>query len=209
MKQNRLLAIAMAGAVLTGTFAVPKPVSAEDTTITTESYTLVIARSATVSDGEEAGKNTLQVTVKDCGYNVSDVTVTASSGNAWQLVSGENAVAYGLYDADSEEAVTEHTFSEYYELISHDGETWNCEIKLTDDAENIQPGDYKDTITWTASVNEFEDTDGEDSGYDIATASDMTPARDLGADSIGSEKASASDITASDAHSTDENTEGR
>ena len=136
---------------MAGAFAVSMPVSAENTTISTDSYTLVIPTSATVSDAD--GFNTLGVTVKNCDLHVDKVTVTATSGNEWKLVSGENNVTYGLYnDNDSTDTATAHEFSDYNKITDSDGETWNCGIKLTGYSDSTPTGEYTDTITWTAAV---------------------------------------------------------
>lgn len=136
---------------MTGALAVSMPISAEDTTITTESYTLVIPTFVTVSDATGFNQLGNGVTVKDCIYTDS-VTVTAESANSWTLKSGENSVAYGIYDSsDSENQVYSHTFSE--NITTPNSETWECGIKLNNYSVDDTPnGTYEDIITWTATV---------------------------------------------------------
>ncbi len=148
-KKNRFIAIAMAGAMMSGAFAVAVPVLAEDTTIKGTLYTLVIPTSVTVTDA--SGFNALEVYVKSYNYTV-DVAVTATSTNDWKLKSsGDTFIEYGLYDSnDSTATATEHKFN-YSKVQSYAGETWNCGIKLIDYSNSISAGTYTDTITWTAT----------------------------------------------------------
>ncbi len=178
---------------MTGAFAVSMPVSAEETTITADSYTLVIPTSATVSDA--TGFNTLEVTVKGCSTNIDHVTVTVKSDNSWNLVSGDNKVGYGIYnDENSTETTTEYEFKNFNKITSPDGETWSCGIKLTGYSDSTPTGEYTDTITWSASVSGLQSSDSVDNEDDTTIVNDINAVSDTSVSGL-SDDSNVSDTT--------------
>ena len=166
MKQQKLLAFMMAGAMLAGSFATGASVLAENTTtvsLTVEpknTYTLTVPSATTVAaDGT--------VTALANGLKVSDgtladgkkVSVTASSGHEWNLVDATGAVStkigYGLYAEEAAATnVTSWEFSKD-EANADGGTTKQIYLKpVADDISKAKAATYTDTITFQAVVGD-------------------------------------------------------
>lgn len=121
---------------------------AEDNVTT---YTLKIPSTLTVS---QSGWNptagiTANVTEGDSFNSSKKLSVTASSGDEYTLVSGKNKIGYKLASASTDtEATTSWEFSAD-ELNS--GATKSVGI-IVEDYSTAAPGTYTDTVTFTASI---------------------------------------------------------
>lgn len=162
MRSKKILALAIAGATMLGSFGAAIPAMAADATTTVTlkiadttpeaTYELTVPSSVTVAN---AGYNALGsgIMVKNLqnGDSVEKVTVSASSTNSWALKSGDNSIAYTLVAKDGDsEATTSYEFAKA-DIASETGKTISCGINVSDYSD-AAAGDYTDTITWTASV---------------------------------------------------------
>lgn len=166
MRSKKILALAIAGATMLGSFGAAIPAMAADATTTVTlkiadttpeaTYELTVPSSVTVAN---AGYNALGsgIMVKNLqnGDSVEKVTVSASSTNSWALKSGDNSIAYKLVAKDGDsEATTSFEFAKA-DIASETGKTISCGINVSDYSD-AAAGDYTDTITWTASVTKSE-----------------------------------------------------
>lgn len=172
MKKQKLFALALAGATTIGTLAAGMPVMASEipnisagdghsgnTTVnlTIEkaqgTYTLYVP----VTTALEADGTAVSLTdgIEVTGENMENsVTVTAESGNLWQLKS-ENTntrIDYKLYaDKNAEEAKTSWEFSA--EAINAGSAYQEVYAKVDENSvKAADPGDYSDVITFTAEA---------------------------------------------------------
>ena len=103
------------------------------------------------------------LTVANSGWNATDgisaagtlaegkkLVVTASSGDEFALVSGENKIGYKLATASTD---TEATTSWEFTALSSTAATKPMGI-IVDDYSTKPAGDYSDTVTFTATVEE-------------------------------------------------------
>ena len=112
----------------------------------TTSYTLVIPSTLSVANSGWNATDGISAT----GTLASDkkLTVTASSGDEFALVSGENKVGYKLATAETD---TEATTSWEFDSLSNTATTKPLGI-IVDDYSEKPAGTYQDTVTFTAKV---------------------------------------------------------
>ena len=129
MKTKRLLALAMAGAMMTGAFATAMPVLADENNTTMVSftvapkntYTMKVPANTSLNPDGSATALTDGITVSsnnDIALNYA-VVVTASSANNWKLKNNdgkETEISYGLYsDEDcSNNIIVEYNYKTYW-----------------------------------------------------------------------------------------------
>ena len=149
---------------------------AEDNVTT---YTLKIPSTLTVS---QSGWNptagiTANVTEGDSFNSSKKLSVTASSGDEYALVSGENKIGYTLASASNDtEATTSWEFTAA-ELNASGGTNKAMGI-IVDDYSSKPAGTYQDTVTFTAAV--------ENAGIPVTSVTiDNAPAEALFVNSTG------------------------
>ncbi|MBR1445151.1 MAG: hypothetical protein IJ583_16650 [Firmicutes bacterium] len=162
MKFKRIAALTMTGALLgslcTGAFADENVVkSTQLKLMIAEPDTSYVLSIPANMDTVQSGWNDLGgVTVKNENKTFSEkkkVKVTASSENNWNLkLDDTNKISYELKASEeAAETVNEWEFTAA-DLNKDNGETKNIGIKVAEYDDNAEPGNYTDTITFTASV---------------------------------------------------------
>jgi len=141
-----MLAVSMsAGGVIASAMEAPE-------NPTTSDYTFTIPSTPTVT---QAGYNATDgVTAKGTLAKGKKLVITASSGDEFALVSGDNKIGYNLVDTDNAETKFDSTAVapswEFTELNTN-GVTKPLGIVVEDFA-NKPRGQYTDTVTFTAKV---------------------------------------------------------
>ena len=153
MKMKKFTTFALAAAFTIGTFGISVPVKAADNST---DYTITIPATLTV---EQKGWNATdgikaQVKSGDTFDSGKKLTVTAASTNSWALKSGENTIGYnlatatGTYSSSATPASWEFSATE---LNANGGTNKDMGI-IVEDYSNKPAGEYKDTVTFTAKV---------------------------------------------------------
>ena len=155
MKMKKLTSIALAAALAIGTFGFS--VLAKATEPTTTDYVLTIP--ATL-DVEKAGWNATTGIIANNSTNNFDtgkkLSVTAASTNNWALKSGDNSVGYNLATAETDYSSTADPASWEFsavDLNEESGKTLPMGI-IVDDYSTAAAGNYTDTVTFTAKVED-------------------------------------------------------
>ncbi len=160
MKNNKLVAFAMAGAMMAGTLASAMPVMAEGSTtqinldVAAPTYELVVpAKLDVASSGYNAFTEGITVrNLKNASDDDMTVKVTAESANDWKLKNGDNTISYKLVSSDAQDTqIDALTFSELANMKETTGQTIGCGINV-ESYKSKTAGSYSDTITWKASV---------------------------------------------------------
>jgi hypothetical protein len=155
MKMKKLSTIALAAAMAIGTFGFSVPAKAAENST---DYTITIPATLSV---ESAGWNatdgiTAKVKSGDTFDSSKKLTVTAASANEWNLKSGENAIAYKMAsNTEQEKSYADATATTSLEISAEELNTGNYEAPfgiVVEDYSNKPAGEYKDTVTFTASV---------------------------------------------------------
>jgi hypothetical protein len=155
MKMKKFTTFALAAAFTIGTFGISVPVKAAENST---DYTITIPATLTV---EQKGWNatdgiTAKVKSGDTFDSSKKLTVTAASANEWNLKSGENAIAYKMASAtEQEKSYADATATTSLEISAEDLNTGNYEAPfgiVVEDYTDKPAGEYKDTVTFTASV---------------------------------------------------------
>ena len=169
MNKNKILAIAMASAMMTGTLATSAPALAADsatTTInlavtdTTATYDLVVPATLNVTN---SGYNAFTdgVTVKNLSdaTGISSVDVTAESTNDWKLLDSDNhEISYMLVANDAQDTEKNtYSFTDTTNMTTETGSKIDCGVNVSDYSD-AAAGNYSDTITWTAEVKKAAST---------------------------------------------------
>lgn len=183
MKQKKLATIALVAAMTIGTLRFSVPAKAADNST---DYTITIPATLTV---EQKGWNatdgiTAKVKSGDTFDSSKKLTVTAASANEWNLKSGENAIAYKMASAtEQEKSYADATATTSLEISAEDLNTGNYEAPfgiVVEDYTDKPAGEYKDTVTFTAKVENAvttktvtfnTDTDGKTINKDGVTCS--------------------------------------
>lgn len=123
-------------------------------------YTITIPATLTV---EQKGWNatdgiTAKVKSGDTFDSSKKLTVTAASANEWNLKSGENAIAYKMASAtEQEKSYADATATTSLEISAEALNTGNYEAPfgiVVEDYTDKPAGEYKDTVTFTAKVED-------------------------------------------------------
>ena len=155
MKMKKLTSIALAAALAIGTFGTSVPAKAADNST---DYTITIPATLSVAN---AGWNatdgiTAQVKSGDTFDSGKKLTVTATSTNSWALKSGENTIGYNLATAETDYSSTADPASWEFsavDLNEESGKTLPMGI-IVDDYSTAAAGNYTDTVTFTAKVED-------------------------------------------------------
>ena len=158
MKQKKLATIALVAAMAIGTLGFSVPAKATEPTTTTTDYVLTIPATLTVA---QSGWNatdgiTAQVKSGDTFDSGKKLTVTATSTNSWALKSGENTIGYNLATAETDYSSTADPASWEFsavDLNEESGKTLPMGI-IVDDYSTAAAGNYTDTVTFTAKVED-------------------------------------------------------
>ena len=157
MKMKKFTTFALAAAFTIGTFGISVPVKAAENST---DYTITIPATLTV---EQKGWNatdgiTAKVKSGDTFDSSKKLTVTAASANEWNLKSGENAIAYKMASAtEQEKSYADATATTSLEISAEDLNTGNYEAPfgiVVEDYTDKPAGEYKDTVTFTAKVED-------------------------------------------------------
>ena len=153
MKMKKLATFALAATLAIGTFGISVPVKAAENST---DYTITIPATLTV---EQKGWNATdgikaQVKSGDTFDSGKKLTVTAASTNNWALKSGNNSVGYNLATATGTYSSTAAPASWEFSAadLNADGGKINPMGIIVEDYSNKPAGEYKDTVTFTASV---------------------------------------------------------
>ncbi len=155
MKMKKLSTIALAAAMAIGTFGFSVPAKAADNST---DYTITIPATLTVA---QSGWNatdgiTAQVKSGDTFDSGKKLTVTAESTNNWALKSGDNSVGYnlatatGTYSSSATPASWEFSATD----LNADGGKTNPMGIIVEDYSSKPAGNYQDTVTFTAKVED-------------------------------------------------------
>ena len=155
MKMKKLTTFALAATLAIGTFGISVPVKAADNST---DYTITIPATLTVA---QSGWNatdgiTAQVKSGDTFDTSKKLTVTAESTNSWALKSGENTIGYNLATAETDYSSTADPASWEFsavDLNEESGKTLPMGI-IVDDYSTAAAGNYTDTVTFTAKVED-------------------------------------------------------
>lgn len=155
MKMKKLTTFALAATLAIGTFGISVPVKAADNST---DYTITIPATLTVA---QSGWNatdgiTAQVKSGDTFDTSKKLTVTAESTNNWALKSGDNSVGYNLATATGTYSSTADPASWEFsagELNAESGTNKGMGI-IVDDYSTAAAGNYTDTVTFTAKVED-------------------------------------------------------
>ncbi|WP_031590159.1 hypothetical protein [Kandleria vitulina] len=153
MKMKKLTTFALAAAFTIGTFGISVPVKAAENST---DYTITIPATLTV---EQKGWNATdgikaQVKSGDIFDSGKKLTVTAKSTNSWALKSGANTIGYnlatttGTYSSSATPASWEFSATD----LNADGGKTNPMGIIVEDYSSKPAGEYKDTVTFTAKV---------------------------------------------------------
>ena len=153
MKMKKLTTFALAAAFTIGTFGISVPVKAAENST---DYTITIPATLTVKQKGWNATDGIKAQVKsgDTFDSSKKLTVTAASTNSWALKSGENSIGYNLatssadYSASAAPASWEFSATE---LNANGGTNKGMGI-IVEDYSAKPAGEYKDTVTFTASV---------------------------------------------------------
>ena len=161
MKMKKLTAVALVGAMVVGmlgTGSIPAKADGDTTT----AYVLTIPAKLTVAN---AGWNaTAGITANNSTNNFDTgkkLSVTAASaadtaGKGWSLLSGDNKVGYNLATAETQYSSTADPASWEFsavDLNEESGKTLPMGI-IVDDYSTAAAGNYTDTVTFTAKVED-------------------------------------------------------
>ena len=157
MKRKKLTSFALAAALAIGTFGFSVPAKATEPTTTTTDYVLTIPATLSVKN---AGWNATDGIKADNSSNNFDtgkkLSVTAASTNNWALKSGDNSVGYNLATAETDYSSTADPASWEFsavDLNEESGKTLPMGI-IVDDYSTAAAGNYTDTVTFTAKVED-------------------------------------------------------
>ena len=164
MKQKKVATIALVAAMAIGTLGFSVPVNAVGYTNTTD-YTITIP--ATLEVANAGWNETSGITAKriddvesESKYYQFDsrkkLTVKATSTNNWALKSGDNSVGYNLATAETDYSSTADPASWEFsavDLNEESGKTLPMGI-IVDDYSTAAAGNYTDTVTFTAKVED-------------------------------------------------------
>ncbi len=165
MNKNKILAIAMASAMMTGTLATAVPVFAADNTTTVSvtvapknTYTMTVPANTTLNSDGTAKELTNGIKITDGTLEEGKkLIVTATSTTGWEMTATglDTTIGYGLYyDEAAETEATSWEFTQE-EANNAGGSTKNVYVKAnTADIENAAAGTYSDVITFTAEVKD-------------------------------------------------------
>ena len=158
MKMKKLSTIALAAAMAIGTFGFSVPAKAAENST---DYTITIPATLSV---ESAGWNatdgiTAKVKSGDTFDSSKKLTVTAASANEWNLKSGENAtIAYKMAsNTEQEKSYADATATTSIDISAEDLNTGNYKAPfgiVVEDYTDKPAGEYKDTVTFTAKVED-------------------------------------------------------
>ena len=157
MKQKKVATITLVAAMTIGTLGFSVPAKAADKST---DYTITIPATLTV---EQKGWNAIDgITAKvksgDTFDSSKKLTVTAASANEWNLKSGKNAIAYKMASAtEQEKSYADATATTSLEISAEDLNTGNYEAPfgiVVEDYTDKPAGEYKDTVTFTAKVED-------------------------------------------------------
>lgn len=157
MKMKKLSTIALAAAMAIGTFGFSVPAKAAENST---DYTITIPATLSVASAgwNETDGITAQVKSGDTFDSSKKLTVTAASANEWNLKSGENAIAYKMASAtEQEKSYADATATTSLEISAEDLNTGNYEAPfgiVVEDYTDKPAGEYKDTVTFTAKVED-------------------------------------------------------
>lgn len=155
MKQKKVATIALVAAMTIGTLGFSVPAKAAENST---DYTITIPATLSV---ESAGWNatdgiTAKVKSGDTFDSSKKLTVTAASANEWNLKSGENAIAYKMAsNTEQEKSYADATATTSIDISAEDLNTGNYKAPfgiVVEDYTDKPAGEYKDTVTFTASV---------------------------------------------------------
>jgi hypothetical protein len=155
MKMKKFTTFALAAAFTIGTFGISVPVKAAENST---DYTITIPATLTVKQKGWNATDGITAKVKsgDTFDSSKKLTVTAASANEWNLKSGENAIAYKMASAtEQEKSYADATATTSLEISAEDLNTGNYEAPfgiVVEDYTDKPAGEYKDTVTFTASV---------------------------------------------------------
>lgn len=149
MKLKKLASLALAGALTLGllpAFSSPALAADGDT-----SYTLTIPSTLNVAN---SGWNaTSGISATGTLAEGKKLTVSASSANSWALKSGDNSVGYNLATATGTYSSSATPASWEFTELSDTATTKPMGI-IVDDYSTAAAGNYTDTVTFTASVED-------------------------------------------------------
>ena len=164
MRQKRLLALAMAGAMMTGTLATAVPVFAAESSGTTKvsltvepknTYTMTVPANTKLSSAGTATQLTGGIKITDGTLeDGKKLTVTAKSANSWKMKadSATTQIGYTLYSDEGKTAATSWEFTQE-EANKDSGTTRDVYAKANaDDVSSAASGEYSDVITFTGGV---------------------------------------------------------
>jgi hypothetical protein len=159
MKMKKLSTIALAAVMAIGTFGFSVPAKAAELPETTDYVLTIPAKLDVASAGwNETDGITAQVKSGDTFDSSKKLTVTAASANEWNLKSGENAIAYKMASAtEQEKSYADATATTSLEISAEDLNTGNYEAPfgiVVEDYTDKPAGEYKDTVTFTAKVED-------------------------------------------------------
>lgn len=162
MNKNKFLALAMAGAMMTGTLATAVPVLAEDDNTTKVSLTVAQKNTytMTVPAATELG-NEGEITQLTNGISITNgtledgmkLTVTAESKNDWYMVTSDSSTTKIGYTLYSDEGTTEAKSWAFSQTDANNGAKKDVYAKANkDDVAKAGAGTYSDVITFNAKV---------------------------------------------------------
>jgi len=157
MKMKKLSTIALAAAMAIGTFGFSVPAKAAELPGTTDYVLTIPAKLDVASAGWNATDGiTAQVKSGDTFDSSKKLTVTAASANEWNLKSGKNAIAYKMAsNTEQEKSYDDATATTSIDISAEDLNTGNYKAPfgiVVEDYTDKPAGEYKDTVTFTAKV---------------------------------------------------------
>ena len=149
MENKKIMAFVLTGALASGTLSAGSTVLAVDDST---DYVLTIPATLAVENPGWNATDGITAKVKDGDTFDSNkkLTVTASSGDAFALVSGENTISYSLATEENGAANTTWEFSAA-ELNETNGTNKSMGINI-ENYSTKPAGNYQDTVTFTAEV---------------------------------------------------------
>lgn len=155
MKMKKLSTIALAAAMAIGTFGFSVPAKAADNST---DYTITIPATLTVAQSGWNATDGIKAQVKsgDTFDSSKKLTVIAESTNSWALKSGANTIGYNLATAETDYSSTADPASWEFsavDLNEESGKTLPMGI-IVDDYSTAAAGNYTDTVTFTAKVED-------------------------------------------------------
>ena len=170
MRHKKLMAMALAAAMMTGTFAAGVPALATEadnknqTTISVtvaprNTYTLSVPATTEISADGSATQLTNGITITNGELaEGKKLTVTASTTSGWKMSADDvgTTIGYALYSDAGTTAATSWEFSQE-EANKENGTTKDVYAKATaEDLKTAKAGTYSDVITFEASVEDAE-----------------------------------------------------